>query len=250
MFLPAFTSVTTAEDVAIAFAAQIRGKNILITGTSINGIGFEAARVLAKYANLETGRGGDQEEVMQIYAAHGDCPHRAVPFDEALLPKLLAARTVSYTPRVVLVSSDAHAFGAVDLSTVAHPDAATYTSVNGYFQAKAANILFAIELAKRGQGKIDAYSIHPGVTYTNFVQKDGMKQELIAVGPFLTPDGLPNKEKVKWKTLSQGAATTVAAAFDTRLGGKSGAYVVDCVEANNQIAPHSSDPASFLRESF
>ncbi|KAF7364698.1 Short-chain dehydrogenase/reductase family protein [Mycena venus] len=52
MSLPTFTSATTAEDVAAAFAEQIRGKNVLITGTSINGIGFETAHVLAKYANL------------------------------------------------------------------------------------------------------------------------------------------------------------------------------------------------------
>jgi hypothetical protein len=65
---PAFSFNTTAEEVATIFAAQIRGKNgtrlklhsgygsefttVLITGTSLNGIGFETARVLAKHANL------------------------------------------------------------------------------------------------------------------------------------------------------------------------------------------------------
>ncbi|KAJ7022115.1 hypothetical protein C8F04DRAFT_1139050, partial [Mycena alexandri] len=47
-----FTSTTTAQEVATVLADQIEGKNVLITGTSINGIGFETARVLAKYANL------------------------------------------------------------------------------------------------------------------------------------------------------------------------------------------------------
>ncbi|KAJ7119853.1 hypothetical protein C8R44DRAFT_982454 [Mycena epipterygia] len=47
MSLPAFSSSTTADKV---FADEIHGKNVLIT--SMNGIGFETARVIAKYANL------------------------------------------------------------------------------------------------------------------------------------------------------------------------------------------------------
>ncbi|KAJ6575753.1 hypothetical protein DFH09DRAFT_1455218 [Mycena vulgaris] len=43
---------TTAEQVADAFAREIKGKNVLITGTSLNGIGFEATRTISKYANL------------------------------------------------------------------------------------------------------------------------------------------------------------------------------------------------------
>ncbi|KAJ7867543.1 hypothetical protein B0H14DRAFT_3441756 [Mycena olivaceomarginata] len=52
MYLPTFTPTTTAEEVASVFAAQIRGKNVLVTGTSLNGIGFETARVIAKHATL------------------------------------------------------------------------------------------------------------------------------------------------------------------------------------------------------
>ncbi|KAJ7062270.1 NAD-P-binding protein [Mycena amicta] len=49
---PTFAFETTAEEVATALAGNIKGKNVLITGTSLNGIGFEAARVIAKHANL------------------------------------------------------------------------------------------------------------------------------------------------------------------------------------------------------
>ncbi|KAJ6585926.1 hypothetical protein B0H19DRAFT_1250680 [Mycena capillaripes] len=49
---PQFSLNTTAEEVAIAFSHEIKGKNVLITGTSLNGIGFETARVIAKHANL------------------------------------------------------------------------------------------------------------------------------------------------------------------------------------------------------
>ncbi|KAF7364697.1 Short-chain dehydrogenase/reductase family protein [Mycena venus] len=159
-----------------------------------------------------------------------------------IAPKLLATRSETFTPRVVVVSSVAHQFGAgVNLSTVAHPDPEKYTALDGYFQAKSANILFASELTRRAQGKINAYSLHPGTIYTNIQQKEETKDDLIAMG-VLTPEGLPNPgAPFKWKTLGEGAATTVAAAFDTRLDAKPGSYLLDSVEANDQIAPHSSD---------
>ncbi|KAK7048927.1 hypothetical protein R3P38DRAFT_2872082 [Favolaschia claudopus] len=52
MPFPTFTASTTAEQVVDALAEQIHGRNVLITGTSLNGIGFETARTIAKYANL------------------------------------------------------------------------------------------------------------------------------------------------------------------------------------------------------
>ncbi|KAJ7231157.1 hypothetical protein B0H12DRAFT_1077231 [Mycena haematopus] len=52
MPLPTFSFTTTAEEVATVFADEIKGKNVLVTGTSLNGIGFETARVIAKHANL------------------------------------------------------------------------------------------------------------------------------------------------------------------------------------------------------
>nr|GAT49590.1 short-chain dehydrogenase/reductase family protein [Mycena chlorophos] len=62
--LPTFTFESTADEVAIALADNIKGKNVLITGTSLNGIGFEAARVIAKYANLVIITGyNDQRQV-------------------------------------------------------------------------------------------------------------------------------------------------------------------------------------------
>ncbi|KAJ7675912.1 hypothetical protein DFH06DRAFT_1318052 [Mycena polygramma] len=47
---PTFSLSTSAEEVAATFTDEIRGNNV--TGTSLDGIGFETARVLAKRANL------------------------------------------------------------------------------------------------------------------------------------------------------------------------------------------------------
>ncbi|KAF7348084.1 Short-chain dehydrogenase/reductase family protein [Mycena sanguinolenta] len=317
MSLPAFTPATTAEEVAAAFADQIQGRNVLITGTSIDGVGFEAARVLAKYANLVIITGYNSERrvwvhFLRLFLIQGrlklseEAIKREVPsanirrlvldlsslaavrkaaaevnaypeplhvlihnaaaggggfkltvdgfesqiatnhigpflFTKLLAPKLLAARSGSYTPRVVVVSSVGHGFVPFDLDIVAHPNPDTYTFFGAYCQSKAANVLFANELSRRAKGKFNVYSLHPGTIHTNLSKKEENKDTFIAVG-LLTPEGLPSSEKTTWKTLGQGAATTVAAAFDTRLDLKSGAYLMDSVEANDKIAPHCSDP--------
>ncbi|KAF8193939.1 NAD-P-binding protein [Mycena galopus ATCC 62051] len=301
MSLPTFTSTTTADEVATAFTEQIQGKNVLITGTSINGIGFETARVIAKHANLVIITGYNSErlnlseeaikeevpeanvrqlvldlsslaavrkaaEEVNAYpeplhvlvhnAASSGGPFKLTIdgfesqmatahigpflFTKLLAPKLLAAASAVYTPRVVFVSSGGHTYGAVDFDTLAHPDPAKYAFNSAYFQSKAANVLFALELSRRAAGKLNAYSLHPGSIFTNIMQKEETKSEFIAMG-MLSPEGQPLPNKWGWKTIKQGAATTVAAAFDTRFESKSGAYLFDCVEANNMIAPHCSD---------
>ncbi|KAJ6584393.1 hypothetical protein B0H19DRAFT_1058821 [Mycena capillaripes] len=299
-----FSSTTTAEEVATALADEIRGKNILITGTSLNGIGFETARVLAKHANLViiTGHNSDRlqlaadtirqelpsanlrllildlsslavvrkaaEEVNAYPEPLHVIIHNAAAtvgpfsltvdnleyqmatdhigpflFTKLLAPKILAARTAQYTPRVVFVSSVGHGHGnGVNFSTLGRPDPESYTSIGAYREAKSANVLSGIELSKRSKGQINAYSLHPGGIFTNIMQKGDGPAEMQKLG-ILGSDGLPLEGK-GFKTIPQGAATTVVAAFDPTLNDKPGAYLNDCVAANELVAPHSSDPAN------
>lgn len=84
-------------------------------------------------------------------------------FTKLFVPKLLAARTERYTPRVVIVASLAHTFGSgIDLNMVANADPEKYKGSHNYFQAKSANILFGRELSQRAGGKLNAFSLHPG----------------------------------------------------------------------------------------
>ncbi|KAJ7931030.1 short-chain dehydrogenase [Mycena leptocephala] len=281
--IPTFSFNTTAEEVAASFSKEIKGKNVLITGTSLNGIGFETALVIAKYANLVIITGYNDERLkLSEEAIKKDIPaanirrltldlaslsgvrkaaeqvnaysepihvliHNAAAsigpfkltvdglenqmgtdhvgpflFTKLLAHKLLASTTSSYTPRVVFVASGAHAFGTgVNFDAIEHPNPENYSSAAAYFQAKSANILTAIELSRRSKGAINAYSLHPGVIYTNINRKEESIPEMQAVG-ILGPDGLPNTEKFQWKTIPQGAATTVAAAFDPRISDKPG----------------------------
>ncbi|KAJ7174259.1 hypothetical protein C8R46DRAFT_87838 [Mycena filopes] len=288
MSLPTFSSSTTAEEVASAFADEIRGKNILVTGTSLNGLGFEVARVFAKYANLVVVTGHNSERLkLAEEAIKAEVPsanirplmldlsslasirkaaaevnayteslhvviHNAaapmLPFTltadnletqvtvshigpflltKLLAPKILASRTADYTPRVVFVSSIGHSLGkGVNFDTLGSPDSDKYNTMDAYFQAKAASVIDAIELSKRSQGQINAYSLHPGAIYTTIIEKsepDAMK----TIG-LLDAEGKRNSA-VQWKTLGQGAATILVAAVDSRLNNVPGAYIVDCV---------------------
>ncbi|KAJ7513179.1 NAD-P-binding protein [Mycena galericulata] len=300
--LPTFSFETTADEVATAFSEEIKGKNVLITGTSLEGLGYETARVIAQHANVViiTGYNADRlkltEEAIQqevpnanlrrlhldlsslasvrkaaeevnaapeplhvlIHNAASNGPFKLTvdglesnfgtnyvgPFllTKLLTPKLLASSTATYTPRVIFVASAMHAlFPGVDLSTLTKPDPTNYMALKAYAQAKSATILTSGELAKRAKGKLNVYSLHPGVIFTKGAQRETTRKDLQAFGA-LGPDGLPSHEKVKWKTIPQGAATTIYAAFDPRLNGQSGAYLDDCKVANESVAPHSSDP--------
>ncbi|KAJ7159227.1 hypothetical protein C8R43DRAFT_1234000 [Mycena crocata] len=305
--LPTFSFSTTADEVVSALTEQIKGKNVLITGTSINGIGFEAARAIAKHANLVVITGYNDERLkLSEQAIKKDTPGanirrllldlasfagvrkaaaevKAYPeplhvlvnnagaaagafkltedglesqmatdhvghflLTKLLTPKLLASATKDYTPRVVFVSSVAHMGGTgVNFDTLQHPSAETYKATEAYFQAKSANILTAIELSRRSNGVLHGYSLHPGQIFTTLMQKEGAVEDLKAFG-ILGPDGLPNLNNPDspWKTIEQGAATTIAAAFDPRIAAQPGAYLVDSVIANEKIAPHSCDLAN------
>ncbi|KAJ7029876.1 NAD-P-binding protein [Mycena alexandri] len=306
MSLPTFSSTTTADEVAATFSANIREKNVLITGTSLNGLGFETARVIAKYANLVIITGYNvQRLALSEEAIKRDVPsanirclslnlsslsdvrtaaaevnaypeplhvliHNAAkpvsPFElttdglesqmatdhigpflfiKLLMPKLLAAGTA---PRVVFLSSSAHAAGTgVNFKTFGNPDPTIYHPFETYFQAKSANILTAIELSKRSNGRINAYSVHPGVIYTNILQKEESLTELQAFD-ILGPDGKPNTDKFEWKTIPQGAASSstkyisIPFGSDISLVGVPGVYICDSNEANKEIAPSSCDP--------
>ncbi|KAJ6461031.1 short-chain dehydrogenase [Mycena sanguinolenta] len=301
-----FTPTTTADEVATALAREIKGKNVLITGTSLNGLGWETARTIAKYASLVIVTGHNTERLklskdalerevpgsnirpllldlasldavrkaaaeVNAYPEHIDilinnaassiCPFRLTTdgfeqqlatdhlgpflFTALVVPKILSAQTSSYTPRVVYVASGAHAWGpGFNLAELEHPNETTYTGMQAYAQAKSANILTSQELTRRAGGRIHAYSLSPGAVLTNFVQNDSARDELLKHG-VITEDGKPNPNTpYPWKTMSQGAATLIAAAFDPSLKEKPGCYLVNSVENNAGVAPHSSDPAA------
>ncbi|KAF7320489.1 hypothetical protein HMN09_00132400 [Mycena chlorophos] len=302
--LPAFVFENTAEEVATALKEEIKGKNVLITGTSLNGIGFEAAQAIAKYANLVVITGHNEERLKRaesaLNASHPAATIRTLTLDlsslssvrtaaaevltypepihvlvnnaaapiapfaltpdglerqiavahvgpflftKLITPKLLAGGT-GWTPRVVVTSSGAHRYGpGIDLAHIRTPEAAKHNLGVAYTQAKSANILFASELTRRAGGRVLGYSLHPGIIMTTFNEQPGAIEVLKGL-KIISPDGTPNTKDFRWKTIPQGAATTVAAAFDPRLVASPGAYLDDSKIATPQVAPHTSDPVN------
>ncbi|MGB9375907.1 MAG: oxidoreductase [Mycobacteriales bacterium] len=84
-----------------------------------------------------------------------------------LLPSLLAAPA----PRVVTVSSLAHAAGVIDFDDL--QSERSYNPMTAYAQSKLANLLFAGELDRRAQASgshLVSVAAHPGVAATNLMR--------------------------------------------------------------------------------
>ncbi len=123
----------------------------------------------------------------------------------ALLPKLRAASA----PRVVVVASNAHYnCRALDLDAVGRP--ATFRGAfPAYARSKAANVLFAAELARR-EPAIHSYSLHPGVVKTEIWRRIPAPVRWWVTRKMITPE--------------EGARTTLHCALSDAAGRESGLY--------------------------
>lgn len=122
--------------------------------------------------------------------------------------------------RVVALSSLAH------MRSAFHPDDPNYQrrpydKWEAYGQAKTCNALFALQLDALAQAKgIRAFSVHPGGIMTNLGRY--LTDEDIAMFTARRAAGLT------FKSVEQGAATTVWAATSPALAGKGGVYCENC----------------------
>ncbi|KAJ7628195.1 hypothetical protein DFH06DRAFT_1442091 [Mycena polygramma] len=148
-----------------------------------------------------------------------------------LLPKLRSAASKIYTPRVVFVSGRSHLL----CSGVQCVDVA--------FQLKAANILAASEMARRGKGVIQC---SPWISRLRARNRWAYWAPMVSLTTIVVPRRPFRRERRRtlmftFKLLS---ASTVAAAFDPKIDVFSGAYLDDCAVATDKIAPHSADPVT------
>ncbi|MEV8033381.1 SDR family NAD(P)-dependent oxidoreductase [Streptomyces sp. NPDC086182] len=126
--------------------------------------------------------------------------------------------------RVVSVSSAGHHYSGIRWDDVHWRTG--YDKWEAYGQAKTANVLFAVELDRRGQDSgVRAFSLHPGGILTP-LQRHLPRQEMVDRG-WIDENGTPlNPEG--FKTPEQGAATQVWAATSPLLAGLGGVYCEDC----------------------
>ncbi len=125
--------------------------------------------------------------------------------------------------RVVSLSSIGHRRSPVNLEDPSF-NATPYDKWEAYGRAKSANSLFAIGLDKRGAAHgVRAFAVHPGGIMTD-LQRFMPDEEKRAMG-WIDENGNVND---RFKTPSQGAATSVWCATNAQLDGKGGVYCEDC----------------------
>jgi NAD(P)-dependent dehydrogenase (short-subunit alcohol dehydrogenase family) len=161
----------------------------------------------------------------------------------ALTTGLRDALAAAGSARVVMVSSVGHVNGDVDFDDI-HFERRPYDPWLAYGQSKTANILFAVEGAKRWAGDgIAVNALNPGrITGTNLSRYIGD----VSAAPASIDAG---NTDVSWKTVEQGAATSVLLAASSLVGDVTGRYFEDCSEApphkpgiRRGVAAYALDP--------
>src|SRR5579859_3980728 len=130
--------------------------------------------------------------------------------------------------RLVNVSSAGHRFSNVDLDDPGF-ERTPYDPYVAYGRSKTANILFAVEFDKRHSARgIRAAAVHPGIIKTElarYTDPAAIEKRIEQINENLKAEG---KGPLRWKSLAQGAATSVWAAIVAKADEVGGKYCEDC----------------------
>ena len=130
--------------------------------------------------------------------------------------------------RLVNVSSSGHRYSDVDLDDP-NFEHAPYDPMIAYGRSKTANILFAVEFDRRHQAHgVRATALHPGGIRTELdrhMQPGELQATVDRINAELTAEGRP---PFQFKTIPQGAATSVWAAVVAPAEEVGGRYCEDC----------------------
>jgi NAD(P)-dependent dehydrogenase (short-subunit alcohol dehydrogenase family) len=144
---------------------------------------------------------------------------------------VLMNRLASLMPsggRVVILASSGHRFANVDLEDPGF-ERTPYEPFLAYGRAKTANILFAVGFDQRHRGRgVRAAAVHPGGIRTELGRHmdEGQLAALVErINSQLASEG---KEPFKYKTVPQGAATSVWAAVVASAEDVGGRYCENC----------------------
>jgi len=130
--------------------------------------------------------------------------------------------------RLVNLSSAGHRYADVDLADP-NFERTPYTEFGAYGRSKTANILFAVEFDRRHKGNgVRATAVHPGGIRTELsrhMKPEQLQQLIDQVNAAHTAAGRP---VFTYKTIPQGAATTVWAGIVAAADEVGGRYCEDC----------------------
>jgi NAD(P)-dependent dehydrogenase (short-subunit alcohol dehydrogenase family) len=130
--------------------------------------------------------------------------------------------------RVVALSSSGHRFSDVDLDDP-NFERGDYTPFGAYGRSKTANALFAVAFDARHKARgVRATAVHPGGINTELARHmtpESIQQMIDQVNAQAKAEGVASFE---WKTVPQGAATSVWAAVVAPASLVGGRYCEDC----------------------
>jgi NAD(P)-dependent dehydrogenase (short-subunit alcohol dehydrogenase family) len=159
------------------------------------------------------------------------------------------ASLLKWNGRLVNVSSAGHRFSDVDLEDP-NFEHTRYDEWIAYGRSKTANVLFAVEFDRRHKARgVRATALHPGGIQTELGRHmtAEVRENMIASINASQPKGAP---AFSWKSIPQGAATSVWAACVAEAQEVGGRYCEDChvAEINPEpgfrggVQPYALDP--------
>jgi len=157
-----------------------------------------------------------------------------------LAPALLAAAP----SRIVNLSSGGHVISDVHWDDP-HFRSHAYEKWTSYGQSKTANVLFSVELERRlGARGVHAYAVHPGMIMTDLgrhlTKEDLAALQAMAKSAPRSSGGGEGGGLPAYKSIPEGAATTVWAATAPELAATGGVYLEDCA-ISTKAAPWALD---------
>jgi NAD(P)-dependent dehydrogenase (short-subunit alcohol dehydrogenase family) len=139
--------------------------------------------------------------------------------------------------RLVNLSSSGHRFADVDLQDP-NFEHTPYSEFGAYGRSKTANILFAVEFDRRHKGEgIRATAVHPGGIQTELGRHMTPELTQQMIKSIEDANKAANLPAFKWKTIPQGAATSVWSGFVASADDVGGRYCEDCHVAEIEDNP-------------
>jgi len=272
-----FGATSTTDEVLQGI--DLAGKRVLVTGVSA-GLGVETARALASHGAEVVGaardlskaraateqvrsqatRGGSlqlvQLDLASLESVRG-CAESllaaAKPFD-----LIIANAGVMACPEGRTIDGFETQFGTnhlghfVLVNRLDDPnfERSPYAEFIAYGRSKTANVLFAVEFDRRHRARgVRATAVHPGVIHTELTRHmaPGELDKLIREINASQPKGAP---PFSWKSVPQGAATSLWAACVADAEAIGGRYCEDCHVADlatvpglrSGVQPYAVDP--------
>jgi len=141
--------------------------------------------------------------------------------------------------RLVNLSSSGHRFADVNLDDP-NFERTPYSEFGAYGRSKTANVLFAVEFDRRHRGNgVRATAVHPGGIMTELGRHMTPELRQMMTKSIEDANKAGNLPPFEWKTVPQGAATSVWAGFVAPADLVGGKFCEDC-----QVAERNENPAA------